>query len=180
MASTTRLMTVEEFRELPEATGEFDYELRHGESIQVSRPKAKHHSVQTKLVRMLEEAIPSPAYVSMEVPFRPLPEHELWAADVAVVEHKRWREALDRGDLFGAPDLVIEVLSPSNSASEMYERERLCLENGCREFWVVDLERRRVIVISRHEPARYYGDGGQIPLAAFGGGSIRVDSVFAI
>ena len=39
--TTTRLMTVEEFRKLPE-TGPFYYELRHGELVPVTRPKLKH------------------------------------------------------------------------------------------------------------------------------------------
>jgi len=48
--------------------------------------------------------------------------------------------------LHGAPDLVIEILSPSNTVAEMYEREELCLENGAQEFWVVDIDRRGVKV----------------------------------
>jgi hypothetical protein len=41
MATTTGLITVEQYRELPE-TGPFYYELRRGELVQVSRPKLKH------------------------------------------------------------------------------------------------------------------------------------------
>lgn len=37
--------------------------------------------------------------------------------------------------LRGAPDLIIEVLSPSNTATEICDKEKLCLENGAREFW---------------------------------------------
>ena len=48
--------------------------------------------------------------------------------------------------LFGAPELVIEVLSPSNTASEMRDKRKLCLANGSVEFWVVDPEQREVEV----------------------------------
>ena len=74
----------------------------------------------------------------MEVSFRPFPEHELWAADVAYLSAARFRQADPEDNIQGAPDLVIEVLSPSNTASEMLDRERICLANGAREFWVVD------------------------------------------
>jgi Uma2 family endonuclease len=44
-------MTVEEFRQLPE-TGPFYYELRHGELVQVTRPKKRHSDIQRRLRRL--------------------------------------------------------------------------------------------------------------------------------
>jgi Uma2 family endonuclease len=32
------------------------------------------------------------------------------------------------------PELVIELISPSNTAAELREKKKLCLENGSREF----------------------------------------------
>ena len=58
-------------------------------------------------------------------------------ADVAYVSAERSSEAHKTGILEGAPELVIEVLSPSNSAGRMYRLERLCMNNGCQEFWTV-------------------------------------------
>ena len=55
MATTTRLMTVEQYRELPE-TGPFYYELRRGELVQVARPKWTHESIQDRLHERLKEA----------------------------------------------------------------------------------------------------------------------------
>lgn len=57
---------------------------------------------------------------------------------MAWISSERFR-TINRGDnLIGAPDIVVEVLSPSNTASEMFEKRILCMDNGCREFWVVD------------------------------------------
>ena len=42
MAVTTHLMTVEDFRKLPEDQGPVYHELRHGEVVAVTRPKLKH------------------------------------------------------------------------------------------------------------------------------------------
>lgn len=179
MATTPiRLMTVEAFRQLPEPVGGLDYELRHGELVPVSRPKPKHHDVQTNLVDLLRPLIRQPGYLSMEAPFRAIPEHDLRAADVAFVAIERWRKALEAGDLFGAPDLVIEVLSPSTTASEMYDREQLCLDSGCQEFWVADIERRQVRVATPGGPARLYRSGQEIPLATCGGGLLAVELIF--
>ena len=54
MPATTGLMTVDEFRQLPE-TGRFYYELRHGELVQVTRPRLKHVLIQKRLLWLLEE-----------------------------------------------------------------------------------------------------------------------------
>ncbi len=80
------------------------------------------------------------------------------------------------GYMEGAPDVVIEVLSPSNTASEMLDREQICLENGAREFWVVDPVRRQVKVSCADGRAATYKAGQSIPLLF--GGMLPVDSTF--
>jgi Uma2 family endonuclease len=44
------------------------------------------------------------------------PKYEVWAADVAFVSRERWEQGDPDGYLAGAPELVAEVLSPSNTA----------------------------------------------------------------
>jgi Uma2 family endonuclease len=76
-----------------------------------------------------------------------------------------------------APELSIEILSPSNTASEMVEKQTLCLENGAREFWLVDIDHRLVNVATSEGRTHTYKSGDQIPLHF--GGSIAVDAIFA-
>jgi Uma2 family endonuclease len=38
-----------------------------------------------------------------------------------------------------APEICVEVMSPSNSEEELKERKRLFFEKGAVEFWVCDL-----------------------------------------
>jgi Uma2 family endonuclease len=143
-ANPTRLMTVEEFRELPEERGDFHYELHNGELVRVTRPKLRHSVRQARLRDLLRAAAPADSLVDSEVAFRALPEFDVRVADVAYLSPERWRQADLDDNIRGAPDLVVEVLSPSNTAREMLEKETLCLENGCREFWVVNEESRQV------------------------------------
>jgi Uma2 family endonuclease len=98
---------------------------------------------------------------------------------VAYVSKVRWDQANPDGDLAGAPDLVIEVVSPSNTVAELYEREQLCLANGSREFWVVDPDRRQIRVATPDGTTKTYGSGREIPLLLFGEARLSVDSVFA-
>ena len=63
--------------------------------------------------------------------------------DVSVICH---REDIAPERMHGAPDLVIEILSPSNSYMDLGLKYEKYLRAGVREYWVVDPERFRVIV----------------------------------
>jgi len=55
-------------------------------------------------------------------------------------------EKIDSKGCVGAPDLVVEILSPGNSKKEMKSKFALYQEEGVREYWVVDPERELVFV----------------------------------
>ena len=179
MATTlTHRMTVEEFRNLPE-TGPFYYELHDVEPVRVTRPKLKHHILQEHLLELFRSSSAGTGHVSMEPAFRDLPEHELRAADVAYVSQERWERIDLEDNLRGAPDLVVEVLSRSNTLDELLGKEKLCLENGCREIWVVDAKRRQVKVSTPDGITTTFRDGQEIPLRLFGSGALKVDAIFS-
>ena len=177
MATTARPLTVDEFRGLPEDKGAVYYELRHGEVVAVVRPKLKHALVQNNLRELLRQFAEPGSYLDTEVAFRPLPEHELWVADVAYVSAERFRTADPEDNIRGAPDLVIEVLSPSNTAAEMYERERVCLANGARKFRVVDADRRQVKVTTPDGRTVTRQGGDEIPLPFGDRACLNVDDI---
>jgi Uma2 family endonuclease len=171
-------MTVEEFQRLPENDA-FEYELHRGELVQISRPKLRHTRIQRRLRVLLERVFGDAAIVETELPFRALPENDLRAADVAVVMKARWDAGDDDDTLQGAPDIVIEVISPSNTVSEMVERSTLCLGSGSCEFWTVLPKERQIIVAFPDGSTRAYKTGDSIPIAMAGGQSLAVDAIFA-
>jgi Uma2 family endonuclease len=176
MATPTQLLTVADFERLPEPLSGVRRELHHGELIEVTRPKLRHYELQIRLVRELSARLPA-YFVGMELVFRPRPEHEVWAADVGAVVLPRWESADRDGYLEGAPELVIEVLSPSNTVSEMLDKEAMCLSSGAHEFWLVDPVRRVVRVSSTSQPGQTYASGATIPLPS--GDTLAVDLIFS-
>ncbi len=46
----------------------------------------------------------------------------------------------------GAPDLIIEILSPSNTEKEMRHKFELYEDNGVKEYWIVDYTHEYIIV----------------------------------
>ncbi len=177
MATTpTRLMTFAEFERLPWPR-DCRYELRHGELFKVPPPKYKHFLLQQKLRELLQEAAGAAGKAYTEVGFRARPEGEFRIADVAYAANERWAQPDPEGYFTGAPDLLIEILSRSNTAAEMLDKRNLCLENDCREFWVVDLDHRQVEVSTPDGHTITYKSGQEIPL--FFGGRLATHAIFS-
>lgn len=79
-----------------------------------------------------------------------------------------------------APDLVVEVVSPGDSAREVTEKVAVWLDAGVRLAWVVDPRARTVALHTPEEPVRVLGeddqlDGGEV-LPDF---RVRVADLFA-
>jgi len=60
----------------------------------------------------------------------------------------------------------------------MIDKRTLCLENGSREFWVVDMDHRRVEVSTPDGLTVTYKSGQQIPLFFAAGAQLAVDAIF--
>jgi Uma2 family endonuclease len=101
MAALPNLITVAQFRELPEG-GNVTYELHYGEVVAVTRPRARQFKLQHRLIHLLESRLASFGVVGMEFPYRPVAEFEFRAADVAVVSQQRW-DSIDPNDNLRAP-----------------------------------------------------------------------------
>ena len=84
---------------------------------------------------------------------------------------------LDAGTLEGAPALIVEVLSPSNTASKLNRDARLFLANGAEEFWMVDYDNKTIRVRGKDRIEREYELGESIALR-FAAGAIAVSDVF--
>ena len=70
-------------------------------------------------------------------------------------------DILNEQNVGGAPDLVVEILSPSTANYDLRVKRDLYARFGVREYWLVDPEERTVSVLSL--------DGGEFyEVARFG------------
>jgi Uma2 family endonuclease len=175
-AAEPLLMTVDEYRRLRERE-DASLELHWGQVVTLTRPKIGHTKLQYRLVELLSPRAQHLGIVAPEFPFRALPEYDLRVADVAFVSRKRWEAADDDDNLHGAPELVVEVLSPSNTKAEIQEKAALYLSTGCEEFWVVDPKRRTVSVTRRDGETTLYQGGDRISIKLFGG-EVEIGEIF--
>lgn len=81
------------------------------------------------------------------------------------------RDKLMKWGIMGAPDFVVEVLSPSTRRKDCIKKLDKYAEAGVREYWMVDPDKRKVIVYE-FEKESYpvvYGMDGEIPVGIYEG-----------
>ena len=73
--------------------------------------------------------------------------------------------------IFGPPDWIIEVTSPSTRHRDYNEKMHKYMASGVREYWIVDPEKERVITYIEGEPmmAYVYGFDESIPVYIYDG-----------
>ena len=71
------------------------------------------------------------------------------APDVSFVRAERLPTSGCPGYFTGAPDLAVEVMSPTDTRRRVAAKAQLFLEHGSSEVWVVDPERKTVTVFGR-------------------------------
>ena len=74
--------------------------------------------------------------------------------------------------------MVVEVLSQSYRKGPVADRQKLCPENGAREFWLVDLDQRQVKVSSTDGRTATDRTGDAIPLLFSGDARLSVAAIF--
>ena len=76
------------------------------------------------------------------------------APDVGFIRAERVPLVRTRGFFQGAPDLAVEVVSPSDRAGDLLAKVRDWLSAGCRSVWVVDPTSQTISIYrGAHEPA---------------------------
>ena len=82
----------------------------------------------------------------------------------------------------GAPDLVVEILSPSNSHIDRYHKRALYQEFGVKEYWIVDPNNKSLEILNFRldtaEPVLYAVDKGEVKSAEYPTLTFELSSIF--
>jgi Uma2 family endonuclease len=112
-------------------------ELIFGRLYMSPAPSALHQVVCAMLFRAIDARA---AALGGEALFAPidvaLAEHSVVQPDLVYLSPARRHLVQDR--IEGAPDLVIEVLSPGSERRDRGAKTRLYADGGVREYWIVD------------------------------------------
>jgi Uma2 family endonuclease len=64
---------------------------------------------------------------------------------------------LDKRGCIGAPDLIVEILSPGNSKKEMKEKFEVYEEAGVKEYWIVNTLDKNVLIFTLNDTGKFIG-----------------------
>jgi len=177
--ATTKLMTIEDVEHLPD--DDYRYSLIRGVLYRMPPPKPRHGRVTTSVVLHLgafvRERGLGVVYTESGFALHRDPD-VLLGPDVAFVRADRLPDDEDSyPDL--APDLAVEVLSPSNTPALVAEKLTEYAAAGVPLVWVLDPQRRTARVVTRSGSDRLLSAddelGGDMVLPGF---CVLVDRLF--
>jgi Uma2 family endonuclease len=139
-----KIHTYEDYRRLPEGA---PYELIGGKLVMTPSPGKTHQIVLKRLLKLLDSHVEEKN--AGEVLCAPrdvcLAPTEVYQPDILFVAKNRL-EISAEDKVNGAPDLVVEILSPSNAYYDLRKKFRAYEKYGVKEYWIIDPEEASVEV----------------------------------
>ena len=153
--------TYEDYRNTPE---DQRCELLDGDLVMTAAPNIAHQRVSSRLERRLAafveerglgEVFDAPTDVVLS-------DTDVVQPDLLFVSKER-ADIVTNENVRGAPDLIVEVLSPTTAGRDWREKRDLYSKHGVREYWLADPQTEIVWVLLPNEGslevAAIYGDG---------------------
>ncbi|NBI10709.1 Uma2 family endonuclease [Colidextribacter sp. OB.20] len=129
------------------------YELIDGEAIMLASPSSIHQIISMELSRQFANYLEGKKCRVISAPFdvrlferegdRPEDVQTVVQPDISIICDQN---KLDEHGCKGAPDLTLEILSPSNAHYDLLVKLNLYQRAGVREYWVVSPEDKTVNV----------------------------------
>lgn len=158
------------------------YELIDGEVYDMSpAPTRTHQAIVGALFTQLYNHLKGKACKVFVAPFDViLSEDTVVQPDIVVIYDG---EKLREDGCHGAPDMVVEVLSPSSGNRDRLVKYQLYEAAGVREYWVVSPHERLVQVSllrdgSYANATRPYGEAEAVPVTVLEGCAVELAEVF--
>lgn len=129
------------FREMELADNDpFIYELFEGEIMKRAAPSLMHQAVSRELLTEMTIFLrknPIGSIFSAPVDLN-LDEYNGFQPDLAFISNERSFLIEDGDYIHGAPDMVVEIISPGSIKKDRVIKKDLCERFAIREYWLVD------------------------------------------
>ena len=159
------------------------YELLNGELVMAPTPLLYHQFILRKLLNAMSDHVDkqnlgelfcSPADVVLS-------DTDVVQPDILYVSSQR-SHILTRENVRGAPDLVVEILSPATAERDRTFKLDLYAHHGVKEFWIVDTDAKTITVLlqgeCRFEVSGIYGVGQTLRSPTLAGFSVTLEEIF--
>jgi Uma2 family endonuclease len=163
------------------------YEIISGEAFMMSSPLVVHQAVSGEIHRQIANFLlgkPCRVFAApLDVrlfPHEDKSDDTVVQPDILVVCDE---SKISKGSIDGPPDLVMEVVSPSNTHKLMLLKLQTYMKAGVREYWVLEPEEKRVQVYILEE-GRYissaYSNDDIVPVSVLPPFSLELKSVWEV
>lgn len=164
-------------------------ELIRGRIFKMSGPNRKHQTISLRLTLKISSFLQNncqlyvaPFDVRLPVKNRKK-DHEVTTVvqpDLCVICDE---SKLDERGCCGAPDLMVEILSPGNTRKEMRIKLKLYEESGVKEYWIISQVKENVKVYVLNETGKYteakkFDRGDRIASSTIQGLEFDTDDMF--
>ncbi|MQL51169.1 Uma2 family endonuclease [Desulfofundulus thermobenzoicus] len=172
--------TYEDYCRLPEGS---PYQLIGGELVMTPSPTPYHQMVSMKLVFkmagfVLEKGLGIVLYAPVDVY---LEETETYQPDIIFISNERL-SIIEEKRINGAPDLVVEILSPGTGYYDLRSKYKVYEKSGVREYWIVDPHSKSVQVFClqgrKFVLDREVEQQGTVQSHVIAGLTVQVESIF--
>jgi Uma2 family endonuclease len=141
--------TYADYALLPESA---PYQLIGGKLVMTLAPTTYHQGISMRLelklaAFVIEKDLGMVYYAPVDVY---LAETETYQPDIIYISKERLH-IIEPAMVKGAPDLVIEILSPSTAYYDMREKFKVYARHGVKEYWIVDPHEQSIEVYQGEE-----------------------------
>lgn len=185
MEVLAKKITYEEFAKMDFPDDDpFLYELLNGELVRKNAPSGEHQYVQSELFyrlmhyvteKKLSRVFSSPTAVILSEENAPQPDLIFLGKDNENLLDPEW-------GIRGAPDLIVEIVSPSSYKRDHLEKKKLYAQSGIAEYWIVDPSYHSIeIYILKGEEYELHAfgiSGEQVASKVLEGFTMEVDAIF--
>lgn len=141
MATTTQ-RTLQDFLKLPNIEESPAWEFVDGQVTQKPMPTTHHSILQKRLTAAIDQA---------DSTYEAFPELRCVLSNNSVVPDitviRRERIPSRNIPVEGAPDWMIEILSPDQSTTKLIAKIQNCLQEGTQLGWLIDLDEQVIMVL---------------------------------
>ena len=177
--STKTLLTADELEQMPDDDS-VQTELDEGELITMPPAGEDHGNCEVEIASILRNHVKQHRLGRVyagDTGFR-LSDGTVRAPDVAFVRQERLEALKSKGFAKGAPDLAVEIFSPSDSVPQLMRKVKQYFAAGCHTVWIVYPDAREIHVLEAAGADRILRDddlveapellpGFSVPIAEF-------------
>ena len=124
-------------------TDEPDYEIIDGQTYMMARPNVNHDRVQANVRRIFDNYLKGKRCRTFGEVDVFLSDDDNVIPDVMIVCNP---EIIKKRGIFGTPDLIVEILSPSTAHKDRIMKLAVYEKYGVKEYWIISPEAKSVDV----------------------------------